>query len=332
MGAQIPITQTFQLPDGREVIMETGKLAAQAHGSAMIRLGDTMILATVVSNKEAKEGQPFFPLSVDYQEKFASVGRIPGNFFRREAKLSDYEVLISRLVDRAVRPLFPEGYMNETQIIINLISAEKDTLPDALVALAASTALTVSDIPWAGPISEVRVARINGEFVINPGREELKTADIDIIVAATIADIMMVEGEANECSERDLVEAIRVGHEAIKVQCQAQLDLAQKVGPKATQKRQIEVKEDDDELKQIVDQFGRQRIFDIAKAAMEKSVRREQFELIKTELVEKLSSEGWRGEHELGNELIAAALMGHFDLDEDQVQAGPSAETKVKEK
>lgn len=307
MGAQIPITQTFQLPDGREVIMETGKLAAQAHGSAMIRLGDTMILATVVSNKEAKEGQPFFPLSVDYQEKFASVGRIPGNFFRREAKLSDYEVLISRLVDRAVRPLFPEGYMNETQIIINLISAEKDTLPDALVALAASTALTVSDIPWAGPISEVRVARINGEFVINPGREELKTADIDIIVAATIADIMMVEGEANECSERDLVEAIRVGHEAIKVQCQAQLDLAQKVGPKATQKRQIEVKEDDDELKQIVDQFGRQRIFDIAKAAMEKSVRREQFELIKTELVEKLTTE--RGEEYIEEK---AALIDQY--------------------
>src|SRR5688572_9998072 len=255
MGAQTPITQTFQLPDGREVIMETGKLAAQAHGSAMIRLGDTMILATVVSNKEAKEGQPFFPLSVDYQEKFASVGRIPGNFFRRESKLSDYEVLISRLVDRAVRPLFPDGYMNETQIIINLISADKDTLPDALVALAASTALSVSDIPWAGPISEVRVARIDGEFVINPGREALRTADMDIIIAATMADIMMVEGEANECSEKDLVEAIRVGHDAIKVQCQAQLDLAQKVGPKALQKRVIEVAEDDDELKQVVDRF-----------------------------------------------------------------------------
>ena len=307
MGAQIPITQTFQLPDGREVLMETGKLAAQAHGSAMIRLGDTMILATVVSNKEAKENQPFFPLSVDYQEKFASVGRIPGNFFRREAKLSDYEVLISRLVDRAVRPLFPEGYMNETQIIINLISAEKDTLPDALVALAASTALTVSDIPWAGPISEVRVARINGEFVINPGREALRTADIDIIVAATIADIMMVEGEANECSERDLVEAIRIGHEAVKVQCQAQLDLAQKVGPKATQKREIEVKEDDDELKQIVDQHGRQRIFDIAKAAMEKSVRREQFDLIKTELVERLTTE--RGEEYIEEK---AALIDQY--------------------
>lgn len=291
MGAQIPITHFFRLPDGREVIMETGKLAAQAHGSAMIRLGDTMLLATVVSNKEAKEGQPFFPLSVDYQEKFASVGRIPGNFFRRESKLSDYEVLISRLVDRAVRPLFPEGYMNETQIIINLISADKDTLPDAMVALAASTALSVSDIPWAGPISEVRVARIDGEFVINPGREALKTADIDIIIAATLADIMMVEGEANECSEKDLVEAIRVGHEAIKVQCQAQLDLAQMVGPKATQKREIKAIEDDIELKQMLDQFGRQRIHTISKSALEKSVRREQYEQIRAEFIEKITAE-----------------------------------------
>ena len=309
MGSQTPITQIFQLPDGREVRLETGKLAAQAHGSAMVRMGDTMILATVVSNKEAKEGQPFFPLSVDYQEKFASVGRIPGNFFRREAKLSDYEVLISRLVDRAVRPLFPEGYMNETQIIISLISAEKDVLPDALVALAASTALTVSDIPWAGPISEVRVARINNEFVINPGREALKEADIDIIVAATIADIMMVEGEANECSEHDLVEAIRIGHEAIKTQCEAQLALAQKVGQKALEKRPIEVMEDDEELNKIVDQFGRQRIYDISSAALEKSIRREQFELIKTELVEKLTAE--KGEEYV--EEKAAHIDKYFD-------------------
>ena len=317
MGAQIPITHSFFLPDGREVIMETGKLAAQAHGAAMIRLGDTMVLATVVSNKEAKEGQPFFPLSVDYQEKFASVGRIPGNFFRRESKLSDYEVLISRLVDRAVRPLFPDGYMNETQIIINLISAEKDVLPDALVALAASTALSVSDIPWAGPISEVRVARINGEFVINPGREILRTADIDIIVAATLADIMMVEGEANECSEKDLVEAIRVGHEAIKVQCQAQLDLAQKVGTKATQKREITTIEDDDELKKSIDQFGRQRILDISRGSLEKSVRREQFESIKTEFVEKVTAE--KGE-EYAEEKAALIDLYYEKLKKDVVR------------
>lgn len=309
MGAQIPITHSFHLPDGREVIMETGKLAAQAHGSAMIRLGDTMLLATVVSNKEAKEGQPFFPLSVDYQEKFASVGRIPGNFFRRESKLSDYEVLISRLVDRAVRPLFPDGYMNETQIIINLISAEKDIMPDAMVALAASTALSVSDIPWAGPISEVRVSRIDGQFVVNPGREENKNADIDIIVAATIADIMMVEGEANECSEQDLVEAIRIGHDAIKIQCQAQLDLAQKVGVKATQKRVIEPAPEDDELKKSISEFARQRILEISRGALEKSVRREQYESIKKELVDTILAE--RGEEYLFEK--AVLLERYYD-------------------
>ena len=309
MGVQIPITQTFQLPDGREVIMETGKLAAQAHGSAMIRLGDTMLLATVVSVKEAKEGQPFFPLSVDYQEKFASVGRIPGNFFRRESRLSEYEILISRLVDRAVRPLFPDGYMNETQIIINLISADKDTMPDALAALAASAALSVSDIPWAVPISEVRVARIDGQFVVNPGREALATADLDLIIAATIQDIMMVEGEANECSEHDIIEAIRIGHEAIKVQCHAQLEFAKKVGEKAMVKRVVPEPASDDELKKIVDQFSRQRILDIAKGALDKTVRKDQFDLIKTELVAKLTEE--KGEEYMTEK--AALLATYYD-------------------
>ncbi len=307
MGVQIPITQRFNLPDGREVIMETGKLAAQAHGSAMIRLGDTMLLATVVSNKEAKPNQPWFPLSVDYQEKFAAVGRIPGNFFRRESKLSDYEVLISRLVDRAVRPLFPDGYMNETQIMINLISADADAMPDALAALAASTALAVSDIPWAGPISEVRVARINGEFVVNPGREAAKTADIDVIIAATIADIMMVEGEANECSEHELIEAIRIGHEAIKVQCQAQLDLAKKVGIKATQKRELPAKEEDEDLKKEIDSFSRQRIIEIARGAQEKNLRKENFDAIKTDLVAKLKEE--KGEEYMTEK---SSLVDHY--------------------
>src|SRR6188472_2615947 len=309
MGAQIPITHSFKLPDGREVIMETGKLAAQAHGSAMIRLGDTMLLATVVSVKEAKEGQPFFPLSVDYQEKFASVGRIPGNFFRRESKLSDYEVLISRLVDRAVRPLFPDGYMNETQIAINLISADKDIMPDALAALAASAALSVSDIPWAGPISEVRVARIDGQFVVNPGKEALVDADLDIIIAATIADIMMVEGEANECKEHDLIEAIRIGHDAIKVQCEAQLALAKKVGTKATVKR-------------VIDGFSRQRILDIAGGFLDKSVRKDGFDQIKKELKERLTAE--KGEEYVAEktplldsyfEKLKKEVIRHFVLD-----------------
>jgi len=246
MGKQTPLKQSFQLPDGREVTIETGKLAAQAHGAAMVKIGDTMVLATVCSASEAREGQAFFPLSVDYQEKYAAVGRIPGNFFRREGKLSDYEVLTSRLVDRAVRPLFPDGYMNETQIIITLLSSGTDDMPDALAALAASSALSVSDIPWDGPISEVRVARINGEFLVHPGREALKSADIDIIVAATLTDVMMVEGEAKQCSEKDLVAAIRYGHEAIKVQCQAQLDLAVQVGEAATVKREFVLPEPTD--------------------------------------------------------------------------------------
>jgi len=218
MGQQIPISTSFDLPDGRTVTLETGKLATQADGSVVVRLGDTMLFCSVVSAKEAREGQPFFPLSVDYQEKFASAGRIPGNFFRREARLSDYEILTSRLVDRAIRPLFPDGYMNDTQVIINLISGEKETLPDAFAALAASTALTISDIPFAGPISEVRVGRIKGKYVVNPCRSDLEEADIDIIVAASLDNVVMVEGEAKEVAEQDLIEAIKVGHEAIKVQ------------------------------------------------------------------------------------------------------------------
>ena len=176
MGQKIPTTTSFNLPDGREITIETGKLAEQAHGSVVVRLGDTMVFASVVSAYEAKPGQAFFPLSVDYQEKFAAAGKIPGNFFRREARLNEHEILVSRLVDRALRPLFPDGYMNETQVIINLISADMDTMPDALAALAASAALAVSNIPFAGPISEVRVAKINGELKINPGRAELADA------------------------------------------------------------------------------------------------------------------------------------------------------------
>lgn len=289
MGQQIPISTSFNLPDGRTVTLETGKLAAQADGSALVRLGNTMLLATVVSAKEAKEGQGFFPLSVDYQEKFAAVGRIPGNFFRREAKLSDYEVLISRLVDRAIRPLFPDGYLNETQIIINLISADKDIMPDALAGLVASTALSVSDIPFAGPISEVRVARINGEFVINPDRPAMADADLDIIVAGTLDNIMMVEGEADECLEKDLVEAIKVGHEAIKVQCQAQLDLAQLVGEKATVKRTTETAPENKEVQDMVAEFARDRILAIASGALEKTARKEQFSAIKEEMMEAMT-------------------------------------------
>ncbi|MEL6864585.1 MAG: polyribonucleotide nucleotidyltransferase [Bacteroidota bacterium] len=293
MGNQIPISTTFNLPDGREVVLETGKLATQADGSAVIRMGNTMLMATVVSSHDLREGQSFFPLSVDYQEKFASAGRIPGNFFRREAKLSDYEVLTSRLVDRAIRPLFPDGYMYETQVIINLLSAdiEKDVMPDALVALAASTALAVSDIPFGGPISEVRVARINGEYQVNPGRAALAEADLDIIVAATLDNVMMVEGEAQECSEADLIEAIKIGHDAIRVQCQAQLDLAEKVGEKATVKRAYEVPEIEEEIMAKVKEITKDKIYEVAKGALDKHSRKERFKAIKEEMVETLTEE-----------------------------------------
>ena len=291
MGNQIPLKESFQLPDGREVTIETGKLATQAHGSCVVRMGDTMLLATVVSNHEAREGQAWFPLSVDYQEKFAAAGRIPGNFFRREAKLSDYEVLTSRLVDRAIRPLFPEGYMNDTQVIINLISADEDALPDCLAALAASTALSVSDIPWDGPISEVRVARVNGEWLVNPTRPQVEAADLDIIVAATLDNVMMVEGEAKECSEADLIEAIKVGHDAIKPQCQAQLDLAKQVGDRATTKREVEIPEEDEELKTRVKAFAADKIYQIAKGALAKHERKEGFDEILTSLKEQLLEE-----------------------------------------
>ncbi len=288
MGKQIPDTISFNLPGGREVTIETGKLATQADGSVVVRIGDTMLLATVVSAKEPREGASFFPLSVDYQEKFASAGRIPGNFFRRESKLSDYEVLICRLVDRAIRPLFPDGYMNDTQVIINLVSGDKETMPDAYAALAASTALTISDIPWAGPISEVRVARINGEYVINPSKSDCANADMDLIVAADMDNIMMVEGEADECQEHELVEAIRVAHEAIKVQCQAQLDLREKVGKP---KREVEPLPENEEIKNRVEELAKDKIYEIAKGRLDKSARKNGLDEIKKNLIETLTEE-----------------------------------------
>ena len=300
MGQKIPISTSFDLPDGRTVHIETGKLATQADGSVVIRVGDTMMFCSVVSAKEAREGQPFFPLSVDYQEKFAAAGRIPGNFFRREARLSDYEVLICRLVDRAIRPLFPDGYLNDTQVIINLISGEKEVPPDCFAALAASAALAVSDIPFAGPLSEVRVARINGRYIINPFKSDLEHADLDIIVAATMDNVMMVEGEAKEVPEKVLIEAIQAGHEAIKLQCQAQLDLAEKVGEKALKKRELDIPEVPDEVKQLVEEATKDKIHEVAAGGLDKNARKEGFSQIKEELTEKLTEEKgeeWMEEH-----------------------------------
>ncbi|MFN0175713.1 MAG: polyribonucleotide nucleotidyltransferase [Saprospiraceae bacterium] len=291
MGKQIPLRTTFNLPDGREIALETGKLAAQADGAVLLRMGDTMLLCTIVSALKAKEGQPFFPLSVDYQEKFAAVGRIPGNFFRRETRLSDYEILISRLVDRALRPLFPDGYMNDTQVIINLISADKDIMPDALAGLVCSAAVAVSDIPVEALFSEVRVARINGEFVINPGRKALETADMDFIVAATKTDITMVEGEADECQEAELVAAMKFAHEAIKTQIEAQERLAKLVGEKALVKRPLPEVPENEALKMRIEALASPDIYTLARSAADKDTRKTRLEEIKTETMAKVLEE-----------------------------------------
>ena len=220
----------FDTGDGKIIEIETGKLARQAHGSCVVKVGKTMILASVVSNYDAKEGVDFLPLSVDYQEKFAAVGRIPGSFLRREARLSDYEILISRLVDRCLRPLFPEDYHADTQVMLTLISSDENILPDSYVGLAASAALMLTDIPFLGPISEVRVGRIDGKFIVNPTREELALSDIDMLVGGTANDLNMVEGELKELSEEEFLEALKFGHEAVKLQCAAQMELLAEMG------------------------------------------------------------------------------------------------------
>lgn len=241
------VSKTITLGDGRTITLETGKLAKQADGAVMLTMGNTMLLATVCSAKEAVPGTDFMPLSVDYKEKFASNGRFPGGFTRREGRSSDYEILVSRLVDRALRPLFPDNYHAETFVNVTLYSADGIDMPDALAGLAASAALAVSDVPFNGPISEVRVARIDGKYVVNPTFHELEKADMDIMVAATLDNIMMVEGEMNEVSEMDLLEGLKVAHEAIKVHCQAQLELMEAAGK--TVKREYCHEENDEELR-----------------------------------------------------------------------------------
>src|SRR5262245_23938778 len=214
---QQPIRKTFDIGGGRMVTIETGRLARQADGAVTVSIGKCMLLATVVANKEPREGQDFFPLTVDYQEKFASAGRIPGSFFKREAKLNDYEVLTSRLIDRALRPLFPENYFCDVQVLVTLVSSDPEIMPDALACLAASAALAVSDVPIKEVISEVRVVRVEGNFIVNPTRAELAKADMDFMIGATEKNLMMVEGESAECSEEDLVKALEIAHDAIRV-------------------------------------------------------------------------------------------------------------------
>src|SRR5690349_18065962 len=227
---QQPIRKTFDIGDGRMVTIETGRLARQADGSVTVSMGNCMLLATVVATDEPKEGQSFFPLSVDYQEKFASAGRIPGSFFKRESKLNDYEILTSRLIDRALRPLFPEDYLCDVQVLVSLISSDDEVMPDSLACLAASAALAVSDIPIQEIISEVRIGRINGELIINPTRSQLAVSDFEFLIAATSKNIMMVEGEGKECQEEDLVKALEAAHDAIRIQVKAQEELRTKLG------------------------------------------------------------------------------------------------------
>lgn len=281
------IKKTIALPDGRQITIETGKLAKQADGSVEVRLGNTVLLATVVSNKDAREGVDFLPMSVDYQEKFAANGKIPGGFLKREARLSDYEVLICRLVDRALRPLFPSDYHAETQVMISLISADQDDMPDALAALAASAALSVSDIPFQGPISEVRVARIDGKFVVNPKRSELENADLDIIVAATEENIMMVEGEFEEVSESDLLEALKVAHDNIKLHCKAQKELTIETGN--TEKRAYDHETNDEELAKKVASDLFDKVYAVYNSQIKnKAERGEKLKAIRDEYIDAL--------------------------------------------
>jgi polyribonucleotide nucleotidyltransferase len=288
--SQLGITHSFDLGDGRIVTLETGKLAKQADGAVVVKVGDTMLLATVVSSKEAKEGVDFLPLTVDYQEKYAATGRIPGGFFRREAKLSDYEVLISRIVDRAMRPLFPEDYHADIQLMINLISSDKKTMPDALVGLAASAAVAVSDIPFNGPISEVRVGKIDGKLVINPNIDQLEKSTIDMIIAGTASDIVMVEGEMSEVSEAEMLEAIKFAHDAIKVQINAIKEFAQKAGSKP--KREYSHEVHDAELREKVKSATYQKVYDVAKSGnANKSERKAAFKAILEEFKATFSAE-----------------------------------------
>ncbi len=284
-----PIQSTFTLPNGEEVFIETGKIARQADGSVTVRQGNCILLATVVANKDPKEGQDFFPLSVDYQEKFASAGRIPGSFFKREARLNDYEILTSRLIDRALRPLFPEDYFCDVQVLISLVSSDYEVMPDALACLAASAALAVSDIPVKEIISEVRIGRVNGVFVVNPTRTQLESADMEFIIAATEKNLMMVEGEAKQCSEEDLIKALELAHDAIRVQIKAQEKLRDLKG--ITTKRDYKKPVEDLELKAKVASFATERIYEISRKGSAKHDRSDAYSALKTELLESLGEE-----------------------------------------
>ena len=279
-------TEEIHLKDGRKIILETGKLAKQAHGSVMVKMGNCMLLCTVVSNYNSSPVD-FLPLTVDYREKFASAGRYPGGFFKREARPSDGEILTMRLVDRVLRPLFPSDYHNEVQVMIQLMSNDPEVMPDALAGLAASTAIQLSDIPFECTISEVRIGRMNGEFIINPSREQLLESDIDMVVGASEESVMMVEGEMKECSENEMIDAIKIAHDAIKNQINAQNNLVKKVGKKEI--REYELEENDEELYQEILKDTYKKCYDIAKKGTIKEERSKLFNELKEEIIEKYS-------------------------------------------
>ena len=301
------INKKIELSDGRVIEIETGKLAKQADGSAVIKMGGTMLLATVCAAKEVKEGTDFMPLTVDYKEKFYAAGRFPGGFMKREGKSSDYEILISRLIDRPIRPLWPSDYHLETFVNVTLISADKDTQPDALAGLAASCALAASDLPFEGPISEVRVCRIDGQFVINPGFEDMKRSDIELMVAATEENIMMVEGEMKEVSEYDMLEAIKFAHEEIKKHCRVQKELIKELGNDV--KRDYPHDEEDEDLRKAVHEFCYDKCYALAKSAKPKHEREDGFAQIKEEFLATLSEE---------DQEAKAAMVARYYGDEEK--------------
>ena len=302
------VQKTITLADGRQIMIETGKLAKQADGSVVVKMGDTMLLGTVVAAKDAKEGTDFMPLQVEYKEKFASCGRFPGGFMKREGKASDAEVLVARLIDRALRPLFPADYHAEVFVTVNLISADKDIQPDALAGLAASAALAVSDIPFGGPISEVRVARIGGEFVINPNFSQMDDADLDIMVGGTIDNILMVEGEMKEVSEEVMLNAIKFAHEEIKKQCAVQIELSKELGKDV--KRTYCHETNDEELRQTVIKELYDKAYAIATSGTTKHERTDAFDALEAEFASRYSEE----------ELVEKAPLIHKYYHDDVVK------------
>jgi len=304
------LKKTIQLNDGRTIEIETGKLAKQADGSVVLKMGKTMLLATVVSATEAKENVDFMPLSVDYREKYASTGRFPGGFMKREARPSDHEILVSRLVDRALRPLFPDDYHAETFVNIDLISCDSDDLPDALVGFAASSAIAVSNIPFHGPISEVRVAKIDGKLVINPSRSSRENANIDMMVGATYDNILMVEGELNEVSEEEMAEAIRFAHDAIKTQCKAQIELAEQLG---VVKREYCHEHNDEEIKTNIRNFAYQKIYNFIKTATaDKHKRADALKAIHEEFITTLT--------EPDENILAMVVRYYHNLEKEAIR------------